>query len=73
MNLEVLNDENINSAIEMQKEIFPLENGSEDLKEALNNICQNKGVWYYDKEIFKYIYVYRFINAKLYIYYTSKC
>jgi len=39
MNLEVLNDENINSAIEMQKEIFPLENGSEDLKEALNNIC----------------------------------
>ena len=38
MKLELLNNENIDIAIKIQKEIFPLENGSEDLKEALANI-----------------------------------
>ena len=35
MELELLNDDNIDIAIKIQREIFPLENGSEDLKEAL--------------------------------------
>ncbi|MBQ9791326.1 MAG: GNAT family N-acetyltransferase [Clostridia bacterium] len=39
MKLELLNEDNIDIAINIQKEIFPLENGSEDLKEALANIC----------------------------------
>ena len=39
MYLELLNTKNIDIAIKIQKEIFPLENGSEDLKEALNSIC----------------------------------
>ena len=39
MKLELLNDDNIDIAIKIQRDIFPLENGSEDLKEALANIC----------------------------------
>ena len=38
MKLELLNNDNIDIAIKIQKELFPLENGSEDLKEALLNI-----------------------------------
>ena len=39
MELELLNDKNIDIAIKIQRDIFPLENGSEDLKEALANTC----------------------------------
>lgn len=39
MELELLSKENIDIAIKIQAEIFPLENGSEDLKEALENVC----------------------------------
>lgn len=39
MKLELLNDENIDIAIKIQRDIFPFENGGEDLKEALANIC----------------------------------
>ena len=39
MKFELLNDENIEVAFKIQKEIFPLENGSEDLKEAHANVC----------------------------------
>lgn len=39
MELELLNDYNIDIAIKIQREIFPLENGSEDLKESIANIC----------------------------------
>ena len=39
MDIELLNNDNISDAIKMQKDLFPLENGSEDLKEALNNVC----------------------------------
>ena len=39
MEIELLNNKNINDAIKIQKNLFPLENGSEDLKEALNNVC----------------------------------
>ena len=39
MEYENLTNDNIDVAIRIQKDIFPLENGSEDLKEALNNIC----------------------------------
>ena len=39
MEFELLNVDNIDVAIRIQKEIFPFENGSEDLKEALNNVC----------------------------------
>ena len=37
LTFEVLDKNNIEFAIKMQKEIFPLENGSEDLKETINN------------------------------------
>jgi len=39
MEIELLNSENIDVAIKMQKEWFPFENGSEDLKEAVDNVC----------------------------------
>jgi len=39
MEFEILNELNIDIAINMQREIFPLENGSQDLKEALDNKC----------------------------------
>ena len=39
MKLELLNDNNVDIAIKIQRDIFPLENGSEDIKEALANNC----------------------------------
>jgi len=37
MNFEILNEDNLEIAIQIQHEIFPLENGSEDIKETINN------------------------------------
>lgn len=41
MDFEVLSKENLDSAIKIQHEIFPLENGSEDLKETINATLPN--------------------------------
>ena len=39
MEFELVTPKNVELAIKIQKEIFPLENGSEDLKEASLGIC----------------------------------
>lgn len=38
MNFEILNQKNLNIAIKIQHDIFPLENGSEDLKDSLTKL-----------------------------------
>ena len=41
MEFEILSKENLDIAIKIQHEIFPLENGSEDLKETINEGLPN--------------------------------
>lgn len=41
MEFEILSRENLDIAIKIQHDIFPLENGSEDLKEAINGVLPN--------------------------------
>ena len=41
MEFEILSKENLDIAIKIQHDIFPLENGSEDLKETINERLPN--------------------------------